>query len=129
MSFGFGVGDVIAAWSLARRACEALKSSIEAKSEYREVVGELQALQGDLLRMGHLNTRDLYKHQPTASPTAEIQAGIQVAATLRRIRETFEECLREYKGFRVIDFETRRNPARFRLWRDRIRELREDLDR
>jgi len=61
MSFGFSVGDFIAALELVGTVIQSLRESSGAKSEFRGLVHELYGLETALLRIKHLDLDEEYE--------------------------------------------------------------------
>jgi hypothetical protein len=78
VGFGFSVGDFLAAINLVQTVIDALQSSGQASSAYRELIRELWSLETALLRVKHL---DLHENQ-SADRIALVQAASQCQMTI-----------------------------------------------
>lgn len=78
VGFGFSVGDFFAALDLVRTVIDALQSSGQASSAYRELVRELYTLEHTLLRVKELGFQDAQ----SADRIALVQAASQCQLTI-----------------------------------------------
>lgn len=78
VGFGFSVGDFLAALDLVRTVIDALHSSGQASSAYRELVRELYTLEHSLLRVKELKFQDAQ----SADRIALVQAASQCQLTI-----------------------------------------------
>ncbi|CZR56326.1 uncharacterized protein PAC_06214 [Phialocephala subalpina] len=89
VGFGFSVGDFIAAIELVGTVIDALRSSGQAGSDYRELVGQLLSLETALIHVKELEFEE--------SQYAEVIALRQAAAQCRRTIDNFWEDAKRYQ--------------------------------
>ncbi|KAF8853763.1 hypothetical protein BDZ45DRAFT_598034 [Acephala macrosclerotiorum] len=89
VGFGFSVGDFIAAIELVGTVVDALRTSGQAGSDYRELVGQLLSLEAALIQVKDIEFEE--------SQYAEVIALRQAAAQCRRTIDAFWEDAKKYQ--------------------------------
>ena len=103
MSFGFSVGDFVAALQLVGTVIDAIRDSGGSRTEYRELINELYGLETALLRVKQLEFEEDQRSEYIALRQAAAQCQTTIDAFCARIKKYQKSLRAEGSGSTLTD--------------------------